>query len=81
MAKLKVKLNSSGVRQYLKTSELKNVLSGLAADMAAAAGTGYASEVKYMGTRVIASAYTESPEAAADEARHGELRRQVKPGG
>ena len=48
----------------LKSAELQRVLGERAAEIAARAGTGYESDTKLMGTRVIASVYTADAETA-----------------
>lgn len=66
-------LNTSGVAKLLRSHELQNVLETKAAEIASRAGEGYAHDSKMMGTRVIASVYTETKEAALDCADNNTL--------
>ena len=69
----KFQLNTSGVGKLLRSQELQNVLGMKAAEIASRAGEGYAYDTKMMGTRVIASVYTETREAALDCADNNTL--------
>lgn len=66
-------LNTSGVAKLLRSAELQNVLGAKAAEIAGRAGEGYAYDTKMMGTRVIASVYTDTREAALDCADNNTL--------
>lgn len=78
MSKVKVILNKSGVRQLLKSHEMKVGLGDIAQNIASKAGEGYESDIKYMRTRVIASAYTATEEAMKDNDKNNTLRKAVK---
>lgn len=66
-------LNTSGVAKLLRSQELQNVLETKAAEIASRAGKGYTHDTKMMGTRVIASVYTDTKEAALDCADNNTL--------
>ncbi len=78
MSKITVKLNRNGVRQLLKSHEMKIAVGDIAQNIAARAGEGYESDIKYMGTRVIASAYTADERAMKDNKKNDTLRKAVK---
>lgn len=78
MSKVKVELNTKGVRQLLKSHEMKNIVGDIAQNIANGAGEGYESDIKYMGTRVIASAYTATEKAMKDNKKNNTLRKAVK---
>lgn len=78
MSKVKVVLNESGVRQLLKSHEMKVGLGDIAQNIAERAGDGYESDIKYMRTRVIASAYTATEEAMKDNQKNNTLKKAVK---
>lgn len=69
----RIKLNSKGVRALLKSEEMQNGLKEIAAGAAERCGSGYGSDMKMMGTRVIASVYTETEEAAEDNYEHNTI--------
>lgn len=73
MSKTKVVLNNDGFRALLSSPELAEGLGGIAAEIAEAAGEGYASDVYQTPGRVIASAYTETPQAMRHENKHNTL--------
>lgn len=62
---VKVSFNAVG-RVVLKSSETREYLREFVKDIQERCGEGYNSDVKYMGTRIIASVYTETPEALQD---------------
>lgn len=70
-------LNTRGVGDLLKSAELQRVLGERAAEIAARAGTGYESDTKLMGTRVIASVYTADAETAREDAENDTLLKAV----
>lgn len=77
MANVRIKLNYSGVGQLLKSSELKALLKAQAEEIAGRCGAGYASDTKMMGTRVIASAYTDTVEAMRDNLENNTLQKAL----
>lgn len=78
MSKVELVLNESGIRQLLKSHEMKAGLGDIAQNIASRAGEGYESDIKYMRTRVIASAYTATEEAMQDSKENDTLRKAVK---
>lgn len=77
MANNRFELNRQGVSKLLKSAELQNVLAEQAAEIAGRAGDGYGSDTKMMGTRVIASVYTEDAETARADAENDTLLKAV----
>lgn len=66
MSNVKVVLNIRGFNQIRKCPEMQSLIMSKAQEIASRCGSGYASDVKQMGTRVIASVYTETREAERD---------------
>ena len=73
----KFELNRQGVSKLLKSTELQRVLEEQAAEIAGRAGDGYGYDTKMMGTRVIASVYTEDEETARADAENDTLLKAV----
>ena len=63
MSNIRVELNSEGIRQYLHTPELLDLLKGYADEAAAQLGEGYEAETYHASSRNIASVYTDTDEA------------------
>lgn len=78
MSTVKVELNHAGFRALLKSRELADGLEGIAAGIAATAGPGYAADVYQTPGRVIASAYTATPEAMRHEQKNNTLLKAVQ---
>ena len=78
MSKVKIELNSAGIRELLRSSEMGAIVGDLAAGISARCGEGYASDTKLMPGRVIASAYTDSAEARRDNLKNNTLLRNLK---
>ena len=78
MAKTKVVLNHAGFRELLSSPELAAGLGEIAADIAARAGDGYASDVYQTPGRVVASAYAETTEAMRHELATNSLLKAVQ---
>lgn len=77
MAKIKIKLNSSGIKALLKGSETEEFIKSKADEIASRAGHGYSSDTKQMSGRVIASAYTADEEAMKDNLENNTLLRSL----
>lgn len=77
MSKVKVVLNSSGVRALLKSQEVLSVVKGEADRIASSLGSGYATDTHNAGSRNVASVYTDTPEAAAENSRNNTLLKAV----
>lgn len=78
MSKVRIELNSAGVRELLRSGEMGGIVSGLAGAAAARCGVGYASDQKLMPTRVVASVYTETAEAMRDNLQNNTILRNLK---
>ena len=74
---MKIELNSAGVRELLRSPEMESGLAELAAEIAAKAGSGYESDTKMMGTRVIASASAATEAAMKDNLANNTLLRAL----
>lgn len=55
MSNLKIELDQKGIKQLLKSSELRDGMHDLADSIAQRANGNYETDIKYMGTRVISS--------------------------
>lgn len=73
MSKVKVELNHDGIREILHSAGLVDVLESEARKRATACGEGYSYDVKSMGSRVIASYFTETYDAMVDNANNNTL--------
>lgn len=79
---MKIVFKPSGFRQILKSPEMAALVEGEAARIAAQANTisgsgGYSSDVKQMPSRVIGSAYTDTPASMIDNGRRQTLLRAL----
>ena len=70
---IKVELNHEAVGEMLKSSEMQELIKSYADEIAKRAGDGYASDTYNAGSRVIASAYTETEEAMEDNLENNTL--------
>ena len=70
---IKVELNHEAVGELLKSSEMQELVKSYADEIAKRAGEGYASDTYNAGSRVIASAYTETEEAMEDNLENNTL--------
>lgn len=66
MAKVEVRLNTKEIGDWLRSSEMRDMLQQVAGDVAAKCGPGYETDTKQMATRYIASVWPETKEAARD---------------
>lgn len=73
MSKTRIELNSSGIRELLRSEGMAAIVEEQAALVASRCGEGYAHDVKMMPGRVIASAYTETAEAMKDNSDNNTL--------
>ena len=70
---IKVELNHEAVGEMLKSSEMQELIKSYADEIAKRAGEGYTSDTYNAGSRVIASAYTETEEAMKDNLENNTL--------
>lgn len=78
----RIQFNAAGFREVLKSPGMAALVEGEAARIATRANSisssgGYASDVKQMGSRVIASAYTDTPAAMINNGRRQTLLRAL----
>ena len=78
MSKIEIKLNYAGVGELLKSQEIADTVKEVAEQVAARAGDGYATDVYQAGTRVIASVYTGTRDAARDNLQNNTILRSLK---
>ena len=73
MDKVKIELNSSGIRQLLKSEEMGQMLKQQAEQVRARCGSGYSTDLYQAGSRVIAGVFAETAEAAKHNSRENTL--------
>lgn len=77
MSKARIEINYAGVGQLLRSEEVQACVQEIAREKATGLGSGYGSDTYKAGTRVIASVYTETPEAAKDNLQNNTLLKVV----
>ena len=78
MARLKIKLNSAGVRELLKSQEIRNVVETEAAKKARQAGEGYSSEIHVGQKRLYANIFPETRKAVRDNFENNTLEKVIR---
>lgn len=73
MDKVKIELNSSGIRQLLKSEEMGQMLKQQAEQVRAWCGSGYSTDLYQASSRVIAGVFAETAEAAKQNSRENTL--------
>lgn len=74
---VKVKLNISEVAKLLRSSEVEEEVHNQAKRIQGRLGDRYKTDTKMMSSRVIASVYSEDPEAIRDNFNHNTLLKAV----
>ncbi len=77
MAKVKIELNSSGIRQFLKSEEMGQMLKQQAEQVRARCGSGYSTDLYQASSRVIAGVFAETAEAAKQNSRENTLLKAI----
>ena len=77
MSKVRIELNYAGVGELLRSSEMEEMLRETAQEVASRAGPGYEVDTYRAGTRVIASVFTDTDEAAQDNLDNNTLLKAV----
>lgn len=78
MSKVKVRLNKSGVRKLLKSSEVANECMDHARQIQGRAGEHYATEVRNYPERTGAAVYPADPEGYYDNLKNNTLVRLIR---
>lgn len=73
MSKVEIKLNSAGIRELLKSGEMRAICEEHANKAVSRLGEGYVASSMMMETRVFASVYAESAEAKAENMEHNTI--------
>ena len=73
MDKVKIELNSSGIRQLLKSEEMGQMLKQQAEQVRARCGSGYSTDLYQASSRVIAGVFAETAKAAKQNSRENTL--------
>jgi hypothetical protein len=79
MSKVRIELNSAGVRALLKSAEMEAGLQELAGGIRDGCGEGYGQDTRQMPTRVIASVFTETEAAEQDNLENNTILRRLLP--
>ena len=77
MSRIRIELNSPGIRELLRSSEMQELLGEQAAEIAGRCGAGYSSDTYLTGGRAVASAFAESREAIRDNLDNNTLLRSL----
>ncbi len=77
MSKVKIELNSAGIREMLRSEEMQALLGERAEEIAGRCGAGYSSDTYLTGGRAVASAFAESSEAIRDNLDNNTLLRSL----
>lgn len=77
MAKFNFELNEAGVRELLRSAEMKTVCSEIASNIAGRAGSGYETDTYTGRNRVNASVYTSTKDAYKDNLKNNTLLKAV----
>ena len=77
MSKLKIVLNSSEIRKFLKSQEVADCVLDTALEVAGRAGEGYSTDVYNASSRVISSVYAETAKAKKDNMKNNTLLKAV----
>ena len=75
--KVRVELNSAGIREMLRSAEMQALLGEKAAEIAGRCGAGYESDTYLTPGRAVASVYTATPEAAKDNLDNNTILRNL----
>ena len=78
MSKVKIKLNSRGVREVLKSEELKTVCEDKASEILNRCGNGYTMNSMIGKNRVNAMVYADTIEAKRDNLKNNTLLKAVR---
>lgn len=77
MSKVRIELNSPGIREMLRSDEMQALLGEKAAEIAGRCGAGYESDIYLTGGRAVASVYAESKEAVKDNLDNNTILRNL----
>ena len=72
-----LKLNSTGIRQILKSPEMQRLVNDRASKVARASGEGYSTKEKPSPTRARALIFPETYEAKRDNSKRGTMLRNL----
>lgn len=77
-AKIKLELDSAGIKELLNSDEISEECTGIAHEIAQKAGTGYVAEQPHhTGQRVAVNVHPETKEAAQDNYENNTLVRAI----
>lgn len=79
--KVRITLDSAGVRSLLKSEEVQQACQKQASDIMARTGGGYKSEAHISDQRVIVNVWADSPKARRDNAKSNTLLKSLRKGG
>lgn len=76
--KVKIELNSQGIREFLKSESVRGMLGEKAQEIAKRCGDGYGSDTYDTPGRVVASVFTDSDEAKRDNSDNNTILKNLK---
>lgn len=78
MSNVRIELNSDGVKQLLKSSEMMAICSEQARNIRNRCGDGYATDTCTGKNRVNAMVYADTPQAKKDNSAHNTILKAMK---
>lgn len=76
-SKVEIVLNSAGIRKYLKSASVKDMLKQVSGEIADRAGEGYENDIYETKGRYITSVFTQSDEAIQDNSENNTILRSL----
>lgn len=78
MSKFKFKLNSTGVKQLLKSNEMQAVITAKASEIRTRCGDGYEQDLRVGKNRVNSMVWASTPKALKDNAENNTILKAVR---
>lgn len=78
MSSVRIELNSDGVRELLKSQEIRNICEGFASKAVGRLGEGYSSTIYTGKNRANASVYAESVEAKRENLENNTILKAIR---
>lgn len=78
MSKFKLKLNSAGVKQLLKSDEMQAIVAAKASEIRTRCGDGYEQDLRVGKNRVNSMVWASTPKALKDNAENNTILKAVR---
>lgn len=78
MSKVKIELNSAGIKEMLLSSEMEELLAERAREIQSRCGNGYETDTHRTPGRMVASVFTDSDEAKRDNSENNTILRALR---